>query len=274
MGMSMSKIWTVRGISDDIQKRVSDAAQAAGMRLGPFVERILLDALERLERLERPEGQGAPAGQGDAGDLAERVADLAATVEVVRALFEKHRRQDFPSVVERLERLEAAQAVPAIPSLPSRDGDGGRGREVAAIPGRLAPDNVKPRRTGVGRGVGGGKRLTDEQNRQIADMLKAGRPYSEIAPIVGVSIGGLTKIKQRLADQGLLTEAGQGPGEEELTSAQLLQIADEAERALRPLEEIQRVSEMQKDGTPDVEIAEFLKGGREEPGDQEPDQGS
>ena len=86
--MSVSEIWTVRGISDDIQKRVSDAARAAGMRLGPFVERILLDALER------PEGQGTPSGQEGAGDLAERVAALAA----------------------RVERLEAVQAAPAIPS--------------------------------------------------------------------------------------------------------------------------------------------------------------
>jgi hypothetical protein len=74
----------------------------------------------------------------------------------------------------------------------------------------------QPRQTPAGRGAGGGnKRLTAEQDRQIAEMLNAGRPYSEIAASVGVSIGGLTKIKTRLERQGLLTanpakvEAGQ-----------------------------------------------------------------
>jgi uncharacterized protein YerC len=64
----------------------------------------------------------------------------------------------------------------------------------------------RPPRTSVGRGAGGGnKRLTDEQDRQIADMLKAGRPYPEIAAAVGVSSGALTRIKERLERQGLLT---------------------------------------------------------------------
>ena len=46
-------------------------------------------------------------------------------------------------------------------------------------------------------------------------MLKAGRPYPEIAAAVGVSSGALTRIKERLERQGLLTanpakaEAGQ-----------------------------------------------------------------
>jgi hypothetical protein len=61
---------------------------------------------------------------------------------------------------------------------------------------------------GVGRGAGGGnKRLTDEQDRQIADMLKAGRSYSEIAASVDVSKGALSRIRDRLERQGLLTAA-------------------------------------------------------------------
>lgn len=149
MGVSVSKIWTVRSISDDIQKRVSDAAQAAGMRLGPFVERILLDALEPSE------GKSAPEGQGDAGDFAAQLAALA----------------------ERVERLEAAQAVPAIPDLLSRDGDGSKGRRGSAIPSRQgsALDAVDP-----ARGTKGSERqdnvperpyrsIVGRNNRAIAD---------------------------------------------------------------------------------------------------------
>src|SRR5687768_7678579 len=50
----------------------------------------------------------------------------------------------------------------------------------------------------------------------IAEMLNAGRSYSEIGNAVGVSSGALTKIRSRLAEQGLLTakpdrvEAGEG----------------------------------------------------------------
>jgi hypothetical protein len=114
---SKGKVWFVRGVSIELRAEVAAAAERAGMNIGPWVVRALRAALER------PEGQGgARVGQGDAGDLAERVADLAATVEVVRALFEKHRRQDFPSVVERIERLEAAQAVPTIPGRQGRQG--------------------------------------------------------------------------------------------------------------------------------------------------------
>jgi hypothetical protein len=64
---------------------------------------------------------------------------------------------------------------------------------------------TQPRHTSAGQGAGGGKRLTAEQDRQIADMLKAGRPYPEIAAAVGVSSGALTRIKERLDRQGLLT---------------------------------------------------------------------
>jgi hypothetical protein len=101
------KVWFVRGVPAELRAEVATAAERAGMKVGAWVERALRAALEQPDDVGR--------GPGDAaGDLAARVADLAATVEAVRTLFEKHRRQDFPSIVERLERLEA-QAVPAIP---------------------------------------------------------------------------------------------------------------------------------------------------------------
>src|SRR4051812_43920971 len=114
------EVWFVRGVPAALRAEVAATAERAGMKVGPWVERALRAALER------PEGQGGvPAGQGGAGDLGEGVADLAAIVEAVRTLFEKHRRQDFPSVVERIERLEA-QAVPA--AIP-----GGQGSALDAV---------------------------------------------------------------------------------------------------------------------------------------------
>lgn len=219
MGMSMSKIWTVRGISDDIQKRASEAAQAAGMRLGPFVERILLDALERLER---PEGQGAPAGQGGAGDLAALVAAISTTVdahaEAIHVLFE-HRRQDFPAIVERLERLEA-QVGAAIPSLPS--GDVAEGRGPAAIPGRQgsAPDAVElaegvevpakaePLSGSFGEvgevfvvgGSGSRRRLTPAGIAKVERMIRAGVGDAEIAGRIGMDRGAIRQRRLKLSN--------------------------------------------------------------------------
>jgi hypothetical protein len=135
-GMPVSKIWTVRGISDDIQKRVSEAAQAAGMRLGPWVERVLLDALE---------GQGcAPSGPGGAGDdLAELVERRGEQLDSLCRLFEQHGKA-FANALARLERLEASQVPPATPGLPS--GNGGKGRVPPAISSRQgsALDAVEP----------------------------------------------------------------------------------------------------------------------------------
>jgi hypothetical protein len=87
--MSMSKIWTVRGVSDDIQRRAAEAANAAGMRLGPWVERALRAGLERSVP------DGAPSVPGD---LAAQLAAL----------------------VERVERLEAGAGATA-PTRPSRN---------------------------------------------------------------------------------------------------------------------------------------------------------
>jgi hypothetical protein len=62
-------------------------------------------------------------------------------------------------------------------------------------------------------------------------MLKAGRPYSEIAASVGVSSGALTKIKARLAEQGLLTakpaKADAGEGQPHPSTGEMTAIPDE-----------------------------------------------
>jgi hypothetical protein len=109
--------------------------------------------------------------------------------------------QRFEDVERRLARLEAEAVL--------------RSETQTVLPQRVTRNTPpqhgtpavtrQPRQTSAGRGAGGGNRLTAEQDRQIAEMLNAGRPYSEIAASVGVSIGGLTKIKARLAEQGLLT---------------------------------------------------------------------
>ena len=72
----MSKIWTVRGVSDDIQRRTAEAANAAGMRLGPWVERALRAGLERSV----PDGASPVPG-----DLAAQLAALVERVERLEA---------------------------------------------------------------------------------------------------------------------------------------------------------------------------------------------
>jgi hypothetical protein len=79
----MSKIWTVRGVSDDIQRRASEAAASAGMRLGPWVERAVLAALEGSGRM-----RSKPAGDlivTQIAELQDRVARLEAQTSVVTA---------------------------------------------------------------------------------------------------------------------------------------------------------------------------------------------
>jgi hypothetical protein len=85
--MPMSKIWTVRGVSDDMQRRAAEAANAAGMRLGPWVERALRAGLER------------PTPDGDT-----HVADNLAA--------------QFAALAERVERLEARAGTTVPAALP------------------------------------------------------------------------------------------------------------------------------------------------------------
>jgi hypothetical protein len=79
----MSKIWTVRGVSDDIQRRASEAAASSGMRLGPWVERAVLAALEGSGRV-----RSKPAGDPIVTQIAElqdRVARLEAQTSAAPA---------------------------------------------------------------------------------------------------------------------------------------------------------------------------------------------
>jgi hypothetical protein len=250
----VSEIWTVRGISDDIQKRVSDAARAAGMRLGPFVERILLDALER------PEGQGAPVGQGGAGDLAALVAAISATVdahtEAIHVLFDHHRSQDFPAIVKRLERLEASQVVPAIPGRSSGDSD--KGRVPAAIPSfqGSAADAVKP---------AGGAEMPETAKTHLRPSGGAGRRSPR--PWTDVDDAELRRIFDRGGTQAEAVREMSRPNSV-ISRKWAVLLQEQAERTLPPLEKIRRVTEMQKDGTPETEIAEFLKGEPKEPDGQ------
>jgi hypothetical protein len=257
-------VWFVRGVPAELRAEVAAAAEEAGMKVGPWVERALRAALGR------PVGQGAPPDQGAAGDLAALVAEISATVdataEAVRVLFERHRREDFSVLIERVERLEASQAVPAIPSRSSDDGD--KGRVPAAIPSgqRRALDAVEP--------VG---------SVEVPEMAEthpgASQPAGRRSPRkwTDADDAELRRIFDRGASRAnACREMGRGSSVISPKWAALLQ--ERAEQTLPPIEQVRRVSEMQKAGTPDVEIAAFLKGEREEPepGDQEPepDQGS
>jgi hypothetical protein len=74
-----SKVWTVRGVPVDIQKAVSEAARARGMKLGAFVTAALWVAVEEA-------GEAAKGGTKTVGN-----SDLHATVD---------------DLVKRVERLE------------------------------------------------------------------------------------------------------------------------------------------------------------------------
>jgi hypothetical protein len=111
--------------------------------------------------------------------------------------------QRFEDIERRLERLEAeavldSETQAVLPQRDTRD----------ALPQHTAPAVTRqPRHTSSGRGAGGGKkRLTDEQDRQIAEMLKAGRSYPEIGAAIGRNPLSIRKIKNRLVEQGLLDE--------------------------------------------------------------------
>jgi hypothetical protein len=122
----------------------------------------------------------------------------------------EHRRaraEQITEVLERLERLGATLAtVEATVNLHDayirelrqdreRGRTAGRASPAAArpAPATAAGDETAARPRGKG-----GKPLSPEQDKIIADMIHAERPYSEIASKAGVSIGAITKIRKRL----------------------------------------------------------------------------
>jgi hypothetical protein len=113
-------------------------------------------------------------------------------------------------VLERLESLEATmvtvEATVGLLDTYVRElrQDRERGRtavhprpDPAPAAARPAPPEENGETAARSRGKGG-KPLPPETDKLIADMLRAGRPYSEIAPKAGVSIGAITKIRKRL----------------------------------------------------------------------------
>jgi hypothetical protein len=48
----MNKIWTVRGISDDLQRAASRAARDSGMTLGGWVSKVVRAALTAISAVE------------------------------------------------------------------------------------------------------------------------------------------------------------------------------------------------------------------------------
>jgi hypothetical protein len=155
-------------------------------RQNPAVDQRFEDIERRVEQLERQ-----AVSHGEAPDVLP--AMQPAIQDLLLAIQQRQMQQE-----ETTRKVMAfAQSI--------NDGVVQDRQARAETPPQHTIVTQRPRLASVGQGAGGGKRLTDEQNRQIADMLNAGRSYSEIAPAVGVSIGGLTKIKKRLAEQGLLT---------------------------------------------------------------------
>jgi hypothetical protein len=143
------------------------------------------------QRIAQIESQGVL--RGDTPDVLREVQG------VVQALQEHLMRQEQTTLkyVAMTENLSDRVRDLERPADPQR---------VATQPVQHTAVTQQPRQTSAGRGAGGGnKRLTDEQDLRIADMLKAGRSYSEIAASVDVSKGALSRIRDRLERQGLLT---------------------------------------------------------------------
>jgi hypothetical protein len=154
-------IWSIRGVSQDLQARISAAAKGRRMTLGEWISAAAEAALARgmdRQQVQDPEDR--------LGNLEARVAELEARLGEVDA---------------RLDNVATSPtAMPVTRPAPSQ---------------------------GSGRGAGGGaKRLTPEQDRMIADMLGQNRSYSEIGAAVGISPGAITKIRERLAREGLLSK--------------------------------------------------------------------
>jgi hypothetical protein len=107
-----------------------------------------------------------------------------ATVEATVGLLDTYVRE-LRQDRERLGGLErgrtAAHPRPALVPAAARSAPSEKNGETAARP----------------RGKGG-RALSPETDKLIADMIRAGQPYSEIASKAGVSIGAITKIRKRL----------------------------------------------------------------------------
>jgi hypothetical protein len=167
-------------VAPEYHQLIRDIATA--LRTRPELADVLHDVLQT---------QHDNVLQSQHDGIAPRDTDvLQSILDRLAALEEREPRMVRIDAVEaRITALEAGASMPVTASADS---------ERPAV-------TRQPRPASVGQGAGGSKRMTAEQDRQIADLLNAGRPYSEIAPAVGVSIGRLTKIKKRLAEQGLLT---------------------------------------------------------------------
>jgi hypothetical protein len=176
-----------------IEGATQDVPQEA-TRPSAAVDQRFADIEQRLAQIEEQS-----VLRGEAPDVLREVQG------VVQALQEHLMRQEqttlkYVAMTENLSDRVKDLERPADP------------QQAATRPAQHTAVTQQHRQTsagqGVGRGAGGGnKRLTDEQDRQIADMLKAGRSYSEIAASVDVSKGALSRIRDRLERQGLLTAA-------------------------------------------------------------------
>jgi hypothetical protein len=154
----MSKIWTIRGVSDDMQRRAAEAANAAGMRLGPWVERALRAGLERS------------ASDGDSHVPGDLVAQFAA-------------------LVERVERLEAGAGttVPGHPS-PNAAAPVGRARKPAvASKARTARKPVAVSDSGDIEGGKKDNRLPDYVYDKVRDLIEKHPEMKN--PAIGKAVG-------------------------------------------------------------------------------------
>jgi predicted transcriptional regulator len=150
---------------------------------------------QRFEDIERRLAQVESQGvlRGETPDVLREVQG------VVQAIQEHLMRQEqttlkYVAMTENLSDRVRDLERPADP------------QQAATRPVQHKAVTQQPRQPPVKQDAGGGKAPT-EQDLQIAEMLKAGRSYREIAKAVGIHHGALTRIKKRLERQGLVTVA-------------------------------------------------------------------
>jgi hypothetical protein len=117
------EVWFVRGVPPALRAEVAAAAERAGMKVGPWVERALRAALEGVATNEAPpvSRAGAPSGPGASDDLARQVADLEERIAFLRPMMD--RLTDAEEFLRRLMglaeningRVKALEQHPASP---------------------------------------------------------------------------------------------------------------------------------------------------------------
>ncbi len=168
--MVTDRVWAIRGVSDRTRDAVYDAAQAAGLTIGEWIDKALAKAAE-----DALHPKPAAATRGDVAEVVrEQLAPILARLEALEG-----------KAGQAAEPKELASAARA----PIKRADVGPARAAVRGRGREAP--ARPR-----------QRLTEEAQRRIEELHRAGRSAYAISKELGVSYGAVqARVKALEAGQ-------------------------------------------------------------------------